>query len=553
MCSIHTMVTPDCLMSWIKATSSRHSASVRPPAISSSSRSCGPLAKARASSSRLRPSKLSVPARRLAKGSKPVRWRMSPQASTTCASRCWRPWMAATRRFSNTVRFSNGRGIWNERPMPPMQRARGGVRVMSLPSKCTVPVSGRSTPVMRLNSVDLPAPFGPMMPSASPRATSSATPSTALSEPNDRARLSSLRITSRPSRTSDQTQTIFGVSRAQRSTIVMRCRTGTLCAPSLLRFRICDASLPRCIASGQRVLNESRTSGDRLHLAADRYFRRGFFVGDDDVVFIAVSQPPLAADQRGLGDIFLRKRRQVLAVPGDVADHGVELGRGDRFHDILVVADIARTLGDIDRKLEQRVDEADRLRPLLAGRFLVGHGDLFGRLSGQRRLERMVRRPPDFRRQVVAVLAQSLDGDREQDRFADRSGLRLEALLLRLIPEGGEIGRQHHAGDDLAFAFLEGGDLGTEIVGQVLIAARIGELVAELLEYRRKADLLVAPGVAVAVIGKQASDRFVGLQLSPHIGEHRDHVFESPEEVIGVVERFPRRRSAARIGPPAYL
>src|ERR1700759_5242305 len=48
---------------------------------------------------------------------------------------------------------------------------------------------------MRLNSVDLTAQFGPMMPSASPRATSSATPSTALSEPNDRARLSSLRIT----------------------------------------------------------------------------------------------------------------------------------------------------------------------------------------------------------------------------------------------------------------------------------------------------------------------------------------------------------------------
>src|SRR6516165_6225814 len=46
MCSIHTMVTPDCLIFWISATSSTHSASVRPPAISSSRRSCGPLAKA---------------------------------------------------------------------------------------------------------------------------------------------------------------------------------------------------------------------------------------------------------------------------------------------------------------------------------------------------------------------------------------------------------------------------------------------------------------------------------------------------------------------------
>src|SRR5262249_4616905 len=63
----------------------------------------------------------------------------------------------------------------------------------------TAPASGRSSPVMRLNSVDLPAPFGPMMPSASPAATSRLTPSTALSEPNDRVRFSSFRITPPPS------------------------------------------------------------------------------------------------------------------------------------------------------------------------------------------------------------------------------------------------------------------------------------------------------------------------------------------------------------------
>ena len=33
--------------------------------------------------------------------------------------------------------FSNGCGIWNERPMPAMQRARGGAWVMSWPSKWT--------------------------------------------------------------------------------------------------------------------------------------------------------------------------------------------------------------------------------------------------------------------------------------------------------------------------------------------------------------------------------------------------------------------------------
>src|SRR4029077_17639476 len=76
-----------------------------------------------------------------------------------------------------------------------MQRARGGACVMSRPSNQTAPPSGRMSPVIRLNNVDLPAPFGPMMPSASPGATSRLTPSTAFSEPNDRVRLSSLRIT----------------------------------------------------------------------------------------------------------------------------------------------------------------------------------------------------------------------------------------------------------------------------------------------------------------------------------------------------------------------
>ena len=54
---------------------------------------------------------------------------------------------------------------------------------------------------------------------------------------------------------------------------------------------------------------------DRLHLAADRDVRRGFVVGDDDVVLVAAAQPPLAADQRRLGDVLLRERRQVLVAP----------------------------------------------------------------------------------------------------------------------------------------------------------------------------------------------------------------------------------------------
>ena len=133
-------------------------------------------------------------------------------------------------------------------------------------------------------------------------------------------------------------------------------------------------------------------------------------------------------------------------------------------------------------------------------------------------------------------------------RLADRGHLGLEALLQRLLPEGGEVGRQHDAGEDLAAGVLEGGDLRREVVGEVLVAAGIGELVALLRQHRREADLLVAPGIAVAVVGEQAADRLVGGDLAPHVGEDGDDVLEPPEVVIDVVERLPGRRAAARIG-----
>ena len=52
---------------------------------------------------------------------------------------------------------------WNERPMPSRQRSCGAMPVTSGSLKTTRPVSGRRWPVIRLKSVVLPAPFGPMM------------------------------------------------------------------------------------------------------------------------------------------------------------------------------------------------------------------------------------------------------------------------------------------------------------------------------------------------------------------------------------------------------
>src|SRR5689334_1667889 len=56
---------------------------------------------------------------------------------------------------------------------------------MSRPSTTTRPAVGCRWPVMRLNSVDLPAPFGPITAAISPSATARSTSLTARKPPND--------------------------------------------------------------------------------------------------------------------------------------------------------------------------------------------------------------------------------------------------------------------------------------------------------------------------------------------------------------------------------
>src|SRR4029453_551439 len=81
--------------------------------------------------------------------------------------------------FSNTVSFGKILVRWKERPMPSRQRSWGAMPVTSRSLKRTLPASGRRWPVMRLNSVVLPAPLGPMMALIDPRGTLKLTPPTA--------------------------------------------------------------------------------------------------------------------------------------------------------------------------------------------------------------------------------------------------------------------------------------------------------------------------------------------------------------------------------------
>ena len=52
--------------------------------------------------------------------------------------------------------------IWKVRPSPKCARSNDGSRSMRLPSKRTRPPSARIIPVIRLNAVVLPEPFGPI-------------------------------------------------------------------------------------------------------------------------------------------------------------------------------------------------------------------------------------------------------------------------------------------------------------------------------------------------------------------------------------------------------
>src|SRR5262252_4574269 len=81
--------------------------------------------------------------------------------------------------FSKTVRRGKMFVRWNERPTPSRQRSCGAMPVTSRPLSFTWPRSGRRWPVIRLKSVVLPAPLGPMMAPMLPRGASRLTPPTA--------------------------------------------------------------------------------------------------------------------------------------------------------------------------------------------------------------------------------------------------------------------------------------------------------------------------------------------------------------------------------------
>ena len=88
-----------------------------------------------------------------------------------------------TRTFSRAVMLANGRPLWNVRAIPARHMRDGVSPCNSRPPKRILPEDGRYTPVIRLNSVVLPAPFGPITPTILPGSTVNVTLCSACTPP----------------------------------------------------------------------------------------------------------------------------------------------------------------------------------------------------------------------------------------------------------------------------------------------------------------------------------------------------------------------------------
>ena len=168
----------------IVSTSAVASSSVSPAPISSRSRTEGPVASARASSSRLRSRSPRLSAPRFATPSIPQVSSTSMERRYASRRRFRPPMVAPTKTFSKTVMPANGLGTWCARPTPRWQRRAAELRVTSWPRSSTRPPSGRRAPARMLSNVVLPAPLGPTIPTESPSPSWRLTPLRTSSAPN---------------------------------------------------------------------------------------------------------------------------------------------------------------------------------------------------------------------------------------------------------------------------------------------------------------------------------------------------------------------------------
>ena len=164
-CSTSKTPSPSAVSSCSSTPSRSLSASSRPEAGSSRSSKRGPVARARAISTRRADPVGRSPAVCSAKSLTPT---FSSRLSTVSSMFVSAASSAATRTLSRTVSELNNSRRWKVRARPRLARRCGASFVTSTPLTCTEPAVGSCIPLMTLNRVVLPAPLGPIRPVTSP-------------------------------------------------------------------------------------------------------------------------------------------------------------------------------------------------------------------------------------------------------------------------------------------------------------------------------------------------------------------------------------------------
>ena len=195
-CSTSRMLRPSAFNCRSTSPSARFSLCRSPAAGSSSSSRAGSVHSARAISSRRCGPRARLPASSCILSAMPMRAscrsasanrhrssaRSSPSMACTALLRVRRYPPRAT--FSSTVMSGIIFTCWKVRDMPRRAMSREGSPAIDSPRNCTAPRVRGSTPVTRLNVVDLPAPLGPIRPTMSPAWIWKLTSFTATRPPN---------------------------------------------------------------------------------------------------------------------------------------------------------------------------------------------------------------------------------------------------------------------------------------------------------------------------------------------------------------------------------
>ena len=250
---------------------------------------------------------------------------------------------------------------------------------------------------------------------------------------------------------------------------------------------------------------------------------RNLGVGDDFLLPAAVSlHDPLAGDQS--------LDRSMAVVVLDMTDAGVQIGRGSGLDDLVGIKRLG-TGQDIDQQFDVGVLVTDG-RWRIGAEFFGPHGaQLLSVLAGQGRDVRMVRGPPDFRDNAVTqTFADRVDVGFKQGRFGDGGDFRHVALLVALLPEGGEVRGDHDTDDNVTAFFFEFLDDGGIVGAAGGVAARIDNFIATSV-----GGCLDGAGDfnPLCVVGGEQADLLVGRGQVPGVDE-------AVELVLGVEEGMER-------------